>query len=290
MSVWGASFVATKIALQYAAPSTVIWLRFMMGVVILGLTLLLNREFSLPRGKDWAYFALLGFLGIAFDHWLQSTGLLTAQATTTAWIIASTPIFIALLGFFILRESLAWYQVIGILLATFGVLLIVTKGNLSSLAAGRFGTPGDFLIMISAVNWAVFATLSRSGLKKHPATLMMFYVMTFGWLFISILFFVGSGFRQIAAIPWDGWRAIAFLGVFGSGLAYVFWYDVLKVLPVAQSGAFHYLEPIITVIVAALVIRERIFVATLVGGIIILIGVWLVNHRAQSVQITEEIP
>jgi drug/metabolite transporter (DMT)-like permease len=288
VTVWGGSFVATKISLQYVAPGTVVWLRFTMGVVILGAAVLLNGQFSLPKGKDWGYFAILGFLGITFHQWLQSTGLLTAQATTTAWIVASTPIFIALLGLILLRERLAWYQVAGILLATFGVLLVVTKGNVSALTAGRFGTPGDFLIMISAVNWAVFSTLSRPGLKRHPATFMMFYVMGFGWLFTSMLFLSGSGIRQIATIPWDGWVAIGFLGIFCSGIAYIFWYDALQVLPVAQTGAFLYFEPIVTVIVAAFVIREAILLATLAGGITILIGVWLVNRSGQTVQVAEE--
>lgn len=286
--VWGGSFVATKLSLEYVSPNTVVWLRFTMGVVILGLAVVLSRQFALPQGREWGYFALLGFLGIAFHQWLQSTGLLTAQATTTAWIITSTPIFIALLGFFLLRERLAWYQSAGILLASFGVLLIVTKGDLSSLTAGQFGTPGDFLVMISAVNWAVFSTLSRPGLKKHPATLMMFYVMSFGWLFISILFFAGSGINEIASIPLHGWLAIGFLGIFCSGIAYIFWYDVMKVLPVAQTGAFLYLEPIVTVIVAAFLLAEKILPATLIGGVTILVGVWLVNRRSASVQAVEE--
>jgi drug/metabolite transporter (DMT)-like permease len=288
VTVWGASFVATKISLQYVDPSTVVWLRFSMGVVILGVAVILNKQFSLPQGRDWGYFAILGFLGITFHQWLQSTGLLTAQATTTAWIITSTPIFIALLGLFILKEGLVWYQVAGIILATFGVLLVVTKGNLLSLTAGKFGTPGDFLVMISAINWAIFSTLSRPGLKKHPSTLMMFYVMSFGWVFISILFFFGSGIHQITSIPWNGWIAITFLGVFCSGIAYVFWYDALRVLPVAQTGAFLYLEPMITVIVAALLLREAIVLATLVGGITILIGVWLVNRPSQTGHVMEE--
>jgi len=288
VTVWGASFVATKISLQYIAPTVLVWIRFAMGVVILGFAVGLNKQFSLPKGKDWGYFALLGFLGITFHQWLQSTGLLTAQATTTAWIVTSTPIFIALLGLLILKERLTWYQVAGVILAAFGVLLVVSKGNLSTLAAARFGTPGDFLVMISAVNWAVFSTLSRPGLKKHSATLMMFYPMSFGWFFTSILFFLSSDINQITSIPSDGWIAITFLGVFCSGIAYIFWYDALKVLPVAQTGAFLYLEPIVTVIVAALVIREPILLATLIGGIIILIGVWLVNRTSQSVQIIEE--
>ena len=281
VTVWGASFVATKVSLQYVSPVTVVWMRFAMGLLILGLTVWLSGQFALPKGRDWGYFALLGFLGITFHQWLQSTGLMTSQASTTGWIVASTPIFMALLGFFVLREVLAGYQVAGILLAAFGVLLVVTGGNLESLVEGQFGAPGDLLVMISAVNWAVFSTLSRSGLKKHSSTLMMFYVMSFGWLFSSVLFFAGPGILEIPSIPLDGWPAILFLGIFCSGVAYIYWYDALQVLPVAQTGAFLNLEPIITVIVAALVLREPILIATLVGGITILLGVWLVNRSVR---------
>jgi drug/metabolite transporter (DMT)-like permease len=279
VTAWGASFVATKISLQYMSPTTLVWLRFAMGVAILGLVVWLSKQFSFPGRKDWGYFALLGFLGITFHQWLQSTGLVTAQATTTGWIIASIPIFMALLGVFVLKEHLVWYQTAGILLAAFGVLLVVTKGDLTAVTTGKFGTPGDFLVLLSAPNWAVFSALSRSGLQKFPSTLMMFYVMSFGWLFTSILLFFDSGMSQIPAIPWNGWIAITFLGILCSGVAYVFWYDALKVLPVAQTGAFLYLEPIVTVIVASLVLKEAVLLATLAGGVTILIGVWLVNRH-----------
>jgi len=286
--VWGASFVATKVSLQYADPTTIVWLRFSMGVVILGLAVALKKQFVLPQGKDWGYFALLGFLGITFHQWLQSTGLITAQATTSAWIVATTPVFMALLGLMILRESLALHQVAGIFLASFGVLLVVTKGNLAVISTGNFGTPGDFLVLISAMNWSVFSTLSRSGLKKHPATRMMFYVMSFGWLFTSILFLSTSGPWQISSIPWNGWIAILFLGIFCSGIAYIFWYDALKDLPVAQTGAFLYLEPIVTVIVASIVLNEALLITSAIGGLTILIGVWLVNRPGKSALVTEE--
>lgn len=288
VTVWGASFVATKVALRYASPATVVWIRFAMGVVILGLAVRWSNRFARPEGKEWGYFALLGFLGITFHQWLQSTGLVTAQATTTGWIIASTPIFMALLGVLILREGLSWYQVAGILVAAIGVLLVVSKGDVSAISAGQFGTPGDFLVLISAPNWAIFSALSRAGLKKFPSTLMMFYVMLFGWLFTSVLFFAGPGWRQVPSIPWDGWIALLFLGVFCSGVAYIFWYDALQVLPVAQTGAFLYLEPIVTVIVAAIVLQEAMLLATLLGGLTILFGVWLVNRPAPSARVAQK--
>lgn len=280
--VWGASFVATKVALRYSTPIMIVWLRFAMGLIILGIVVKIRGQFALPQGRDWGYFALLGFLGITFHQWLQSTGLVTAQATTTGWIVASSPIFMALLGLIVLQEYLRWEQVLGIVLATFGVLLVVTKGSLSMLVDGQFGTKGDVLVLISALNWAVFSTLSRSGLKRHPATRMMFYVMIFGWLFTSLLFFATSNLKPMTNIPVGGWIAITFLGVFCSGIAYFFWYDALQELPVAQTGAFLYIEPIITVIVANIVISEPIVFTSILGGLTILLGVWMVNRTRST--------
>ena len=279
--------MATKISLRYTRPDVVVWLRFTMGVIILGIAILIGRKFILPEKRDWTYFALLGFLGITFHQWLQSTGLVTAQATTTGWIVASIPIFMALLGWLVFKERLIWLQIMGILLSVFGVLLVVTRGDLSLLIVGKIGTLGDFLVLVSAPNWAIFSILSRRGLLKYSAVLMMFYVMTFGWLFSSILFFAQGGLNQIGSIPWDGWIAIAFLGVFCSGLAYIFWYDALQALPVAQTGAFLYLEPVVTVIVAAFLLGEQISIASLLGGVLILVGVWMVNKKNSKIRLKE---
>jgi drug/metabolite transporter (DMT)-like permease len=276
--VWGASFVATKVAVKEVSSVTVVWLRFAIGVVILGLATILRRQFALPDRGEVGYFVLLGFLGITFHQWLQSTGLITAQATTTAWIVATTPIFMALLGWLVLAEKLSWRQGAGIAVAVLGVLVVVSKGDLAALTGGHFGTQGDFLVMLSAPNWAVFSILSRRGLKRYPATRMMFFVMAFGWLFSSLLFIARGGIGQLTKLSTDGWLGVGFLGVFCSGLAYIFWYDALKALPAAQAGAFVYLEPFVTVIVAALILGEPLMGASLLGGAAILLGVWIVNR------------
>ena len=91
-------------------------MRFAIGVLILGVTVLSRKQFMLPERNDIAYLALLGFIGVTFHQWLQATGLQTAQATTTAWIVASTPVFIAILGWLILREKFDWVRIAGIVL------------------------------------------------------------------------------------------------------------------------------------------------------------------------------
>ena len=282
---WGASFIATKVALRELEPVPLVWTRFTMGVAILGAAVLVRRELHAIPLRDLGYFALLGFLGITLHQWLQSNGLRTAQASTTAWIVASIPVFIAILGHALLRERLRAVEWAGIALAAAGVVLVVTRGDIAALARGRFGAPGDLLVLVSAPNWAVFSVLSRRGLREHPAARMMFLVMALGWLFTTALLAVDGSWTGLAVLPrlsGAGWASVVFLGVVCSGIAYVFWYDALRVLPAAQAGVFLYLEPLVAVLVAALVLGEAAGAASLLGGGIILLGVWLVSRPSSG--------
>ena len=277
--VWGTSFIATKIAVGEISPTAVVWLRFTIGLPILLVAVVMRKQFAFPKGNEWWYFALLGFLGITFHQWLQSNGLKTAQASTTAWIVATSPVFIAILGWLILKEKLTWLQSSGIALAMLGVIAVVSKGELSNIAIGKFGSYGDFLILISAINWAVFSILSRRGLKNHPSTMMTLWIMTIGWLLTSVAFVVNKNYIDVPLLDLRGWVAIIFLGIFTTGLAYITWFDALAQLPAAQTGAFLFVEPLTSMVVAAIVLNEQITLVSVLGGAIILVGIWLVNRQ-----------
>ncbi len=283
LSGYGSQVSATKIALREIAPLSVVWLRFTIGLMILGGAVWMRHQFALPSWRQLLYFALLGFLGITFHQWLQSTALVTTQASTTAWIVATTPVFIAILGWIFLREVLKRIQIAGIGLAALGVILIVSQGDWRSIVAGNFGTYGDMLILISAANWALFSVLSRRALYDYSATRLMFFVMGWGWLFTTLLFLRGPGLSDYLNLSPEGWYAIAFLGVICSGLAYIAWYEALEILPASQVGVFLYIEPLVTVIVAALMLAEPVTIASVLGGAGIILGVWLVNRPKKGV-------
>jgi drug/metabolite transporter (DMT)-like permease len=137
--------------------------------------------------------------------------------------------------------------------------------------------------------------ISKSVLKRYQPTIMMTVVMTVGWLMLLPFFAASNGLTQIAHITTAGWAGILFLGVACSGLAYIFWYDVLHAADASSVASFLYLEPIVTVIVASIVLDETIVPATIIGGAIILLGVWLVSrptattHRSIAGQTAEQI-
>jgi drug/metabolite transporter (DMT)-like permease len=232
--------------------------------------------------------ALLGFIGVALHQWLQANGLTTAAATTTAWLVATTPIFIALLGWMALRERLTWVQWCGIGVGALGVLTILSRGNFASLLVSAPSDPGDILVLLSAPNWAVYTILSRRVLSEISPSKMIFYVMLVGWLFITLWTFgFGPGLSQVGALTWRGWIAVGGLGIFGSGLAYIMYHDALRVLPAPQLGVFLNLEPLVTLLLAAPVLGEPLNFIVLLGGWLIVAGIYLVNRRRSGSQAGE---
>lgn len=279
---WGGSFVATKTALHDVSPWTLITLRFAFGVVILLFAVWRLRQIKFIGVRDFLLLALLGIISISLHQALQATGLTLTSAGSMAWLVGLTPVFTALLAWLFLRESFGALRVLGIGIAFAGAILVVTKGVFTADTLRLPSTLGDGLALASALNWAIFSVISKPVLRRLPPTLMMAYVMTLGWLTILPVWGALQGWDEIVQLTAPGWIAIAFLGIFCSGIAYIFWYDALAHIDAAQVSAFIYLEPLVTMALAAVLLDEPITLITLVGGATIILGVYLVNRPTQQ--------
>lgn len=278
VAVWGASFIATKIAVLETDPFTVICLRFGIGTAVLAAAVAWRGEFRVPRRADLLRFAVLGAVGITLHQLLQVTGLVTAKASTTSWIITATPLTMAAVGWIVLGERLGWRQALGIAVGSAGVLVVVSGGRIGALGGGGAGTVGDVLVAASTITWALFSVYSRRGLQRHPAASMLLYVMAAGWLFAAVPWIVSGKLAAVGRLTPAGWASIVFLGVFCSGVAYIFWYEALRVLPTARAGSLLYLEPVVTVVAASAVLGEPITAASVIGGAVIISGVWVATQ------------
>ncbi|MBI5652653.1 MAG: DMT family transporter [Chloroflexi bacterium] len=284
--VWGGSFVATKAALRDIQPITLIVLRFAIGILILAFAVWRLRVFRIVATRDFILLAFLGFIAIVVHQGLQAFGLLFTTSGNMAWLVATQPIFTAILAAMVLREIFGAIKIAGLVIAFVGVILVVTRGALSPETLRLPSTFGDLLALASALNWTIFSVISKPILKRISPTLMMAYVMTIGWLIVVPVWGIGQGWNDLAHLTRDGWIAVAFLGIFCSGIAYIFWYDALAHIDASQVAAFIYLEPLVTMIVAAIILSEPITPITLLGGFTIILGVYLVNRptrRAEAI-------
>src|SRR3990172_3376382 len=130
---WGGSFVATKVLLRELSPAVMVTVRFAIGCAVLAATLLVRRSFWIPHRRDLAWAALLGAIGVTFHQWLQANGLLTSAASVSAWIVATTPVFVAVLGWLVLREKITVPRAAGLFVAAAGMSLVVSHGALAGL-------------------------------------------------------------------------------------------------------------------------------------------------------------
>lgn len=278
IGLWGVSFISIKIALRDVSPVTLIVVRFALGALLVGAAAWARGEFRRLRRQDLPALALVGLIGIAVQQLLQVTGQETADAGVAAFLASTAPAFTVLLAALLLRETLRPWQIGGILLATVGAITVATNGNWAGLLSGNFGAPGNLLVLASAVVWALLTILSKRAVENRPPLLVTTMMFLFGGLFVTPLFVMQQGWRELATVSATGWMAIAFTSIVCTAGAYLLTTWALKHITASRVALIQNIEPLTAVIVAALLLNEVVTPAMLLGGTAILGGVYLAER------------
>ena len=292
--LWGISFVATRAALREMSPVTLVFTRFALGTALL-FALLAFRKFGggcrpagpvpatstiAPPRDAWPALVSMGFLGVFVHQMLQAHGLVLTTAVHAGWLIGLIPIWSALLAAAFLRERFGARKVAGLLVGFAGALFVVTRGDLSRSTLALPSTRGDFLILASTVNWAIYTIVGRRTLARLGSARATAFAMLAGWGMLAPVFAARSGWTEYASLSAATWAAVLFLGIGCSGLGYLFWYAALEKLDTSSVAAFLYLEPLVTLATAVALLGEPVQAPTIAGGLLVLGGVFLVQSAA----------
>ena len=229
--------------------------------------------------KDWVHIVILATVGVTGLGLLQAYGLVYTSAINTGWIIAINPILITLAARFFLDEAITTRKIAGILLGFFGLFLIITKGVFSLSLFGFASTFGDFLVFASAIAWTAFTVGGKGFLSRFNPLASVTAIMISGFLLILPLGILKGGWENLFHLSLLTWMGILFLGIFCSGLGYLFWYRALERKDSGSVGMYLYLEPLVTLIGASLFLGEPIYGITLIGGAMTLAGVYLATWK-----------
>jgi drug/metabolite transporter (DMT)-like permease len=275
---WGVSFVATKQAVGEVSPATLIFTRAGLGSLLLLGLLAARGQLQPPPRDTWGPLLLMGFVGVAVHQLLQAYALTMTSAVNTGWLVGLTPIWSALLAAWTLRERFGAQKVLGLLLGFAGATLVVTQGRLDGGLLALPQTRGDLLVLASTVNWAVYSVLGHGTIRRVGPARATAGALLAGWVLLAPFFVAAGGFRGYARLSPLGWGSVLFLGLFCSGLGYLFWYAALERVETSRVAALLYLEPLVTLGAAIVLLGEPVRAATVAGGVLLVGGVALVQR------------
>jgi drug/metabolite transporter (DMT)-like permease len=274
---WGVSFVATKLVVGEISPVALISARALIGCVTLITLLALRGEALLPPRDSWRSLLVMGFVGVTFHQLLQAYALTLTSAVNTGWLIGVTPLWSALFSALALSERLGPGKLVGLLVGFLGAALVVTRGSLMAFAPLP-STRGDLLILFSTLNWACYSVIGHGTIARLGPARATTGAMTAGALLLLPLFVATRAWNELLRLTPAGWAALVFLGVCCSALGYLFWYAALARIEASRVAAFLYLEPLVTLAAAVVLLHEGVTLATLVGGGVLVAGVVLVQR------------
>jgi len=276
--IWGWTFIATKILVAELGPVEILSLRLLIGLPFLAGVVVLRRA-PMRFGREDAVPILLGGTIFAFHLIIQISGLLTATAVNTSWIITVSPLATAVLSFLLLRERLTRGTVAGIGIATIGVLLLVSRGRLTDLA--WLQSTGDWLILASAHTWAFYTIATRNLARRRDPLAVTFAVMLVAGLWAAVLFPLFGDVSRIRAMSMNGLLALLYLAIPGGALGQWFWQEGVARVGATRAGLYLYLEPIATLALAVPMLGEPFGMWVAIGGGLVLAGVY-VGQRGRS--------
>jgi drug/metabolite transporter (DMT)-like permease len=281
ISFWGISFVSTKAVVDTIEPYTLLALRFAIGALFLLAVLVIKRyPLTLPL-RYIPHVIVLSVLGVFIHQIIQATALLSIDASAAGWMISFSPVFTVILSMLFLHEKMTWIRSAGMLIAIIGVLMVTSAR--SGQSPGFEVNFGYILMVLSTLNWAVYSVLLKRLRVPLPSLIVTFYMSLLGCL-LSIPFLLRSkGWENMTFLTNTEWAHILFLGIFVSGVGYWYWAKALEVMEASRVSMFLYLEPLVTFIAAVLLLHEKILFISILGGIIIILGVIMVNGQLVSV-------
>jgi drug/metabolite transporter (DMT)-like permease len=238
---------------------------------------------ALTRRDVWT-FLYLGFFGVSVNQFCFTLGLHYTSVSHSAVIVGMGPIYTLILAVLLRLERATWHKAVGMAIAFTGIAVLASEHGISAHSASLLG---DAITMTGSVGFAIYAVLGKRVAGEYDALTMTAYNHFAGALILLPLaahqaWMLGAE-GNWRAVPWQAWTAILYMGLFGSAVAYVLYYWLLRYLDASQLSAFTYLLPVLASILGILTLGEKGSWTQVTGGALALGGVyWTESGRGSS--------
>lgn len=270
---WALMFYLGKFAIGYVSPETVSGWRFLLGALVV------MPWVSWREGLDWqglrrnaVALLVMAVLGIGGFNLALFHGMKHTSAMNGALIMALCPVLIMLFSRFLTGDQFRPRQWLGVILAVLGVTVVICQGSLVQLRHLTF-QQGDLLVLLAACCWALYSTIPKRFVKNLAPLQITASTVTLSSIVLSVYAQTTQGdFFQ--PMPWTVVAALMAMGLFGSGIAYLWWNDAVRKAGASTAAIFMNLVPIYSAMIGV-GLGQPLTMVHISGTLLVLTGVWL---------------
>ncbi len=272
--MWGGTFIATKMASQVFEPFTGASFRYAIALVFMIPLMLMKDKTALRiNKKQFLQLLVLGGTGIFAYSFFFFNGMKRVPASHGSLIVALNPVLVMLISSFFGKDRIKGIRIVGLLLSLAGTAIVIARGDIFSLFSTF--TWGDAFMLGCPIAWAFYTYFAKDALKTTTPLQASTWSILLG--FLMILFFVPFE-TYPTKVDWTVWLALAYLGICGSVLGFVWYYEGIQKIGPLKTSAFNNLIPIFAMILSVIVLGETIHGYTIYGSAMVIGGVFLINR------------
>ena len=278
--VWGSNFVFGKMLVEDFSPAMLTMLRLLFIVLFLIGLSSYKKHFKRVNKSNLLSIVFLGIIGVYINQWSFFVGLQTADPTTSALILATTPILTSILAAVFLKEKLTIRMLIGSIVAVIGIFFVVTKGSLSSLHIDR----GLFWIVITMITFAIMIIMTRLLSHKVDPLTITFYSNVVGLIVaIPFAFLLDAPIKVSPRI--SDWSFLIGTAVVVHGIATLIWNNYIRHVDASKASILSNLEPFVAMLMGFILLYKPITSVEILGSIFIVGGVVLSTYQRKKLNV-----
>lgn len=281
--MWGATFVSTKVLLNYFQPVEILFIRMLLAVI--ALFVIDPHPLRLGDRRRELAFAGAGLTGLVLYFLLENTALTMTYASNVGIIVACAPFFVAVMVGLFFKEKQGKNFYIGFVIAIAGVIMVSVSGK-QSFHLNPFG---DFLAFLAMISWGAYSAIVKKISEwDYPIVAVTRRIYFYGViLLLPVLLYEEDGWNLSAFREPTVIANLLFLGLCASALGFFLWNLATGWIGAVKTSLYIYVSPIVTVVLSMFVLHEKMTVFSVIGSVCILIGLMISQGKPteQKVQV-----
>ena len=266
--LWGGNFVVGKSLIDYASPSTLTILRWIIAVICLIPLVWFKERTLVPHKKALIPLLLMGGTGVVLFNLFQFMALDFTSASNVGLISTLNMFSIALASYFFLKEKINGFQFVAMLISLGGVMLVLTNGHVGVLLSLQFNK-GDLFMVTAVAIWGLYSVCSKWAMTYTTPLMATLYSGLFGIMILTPFHLDDLTVQNIDA---SFIQSILYTGIISTVVCMLFWNIGVQKIGATTSGIFLNFNPVFTALLAFLFLGEKMTWVQGLGSLIVIIG------------------